>query len=243
MVLPIFTPSEEDPLTSIIQRLALVSVRTVSHRELLARHVRDWDELLALSEPGYDSTQTQVAGVDSGRNEIGIGIDDVASPSVLGFPELDLLLELILEYAGFFVDFMSVRRLASSYNYASVSAVFAGCCRRLVHLRTQQQRQRALELWPALPDLQLRYGEPEVFYPFPFWRQYRIEVWWYFDGHRYEGTGWHLHTSHYVHRLSEIERVWQQSFRTGGYYTHVQLYVSMWTYDIVDGEWCEEDHV
>ena len=108
---------------------------------------------------------------------------------------------------------------------------------------------RALERFPHLATDIERYGEPFQYWPFPCWRKWKVEVWWYFDGgargaiYSLYGEGWTCEHIFWMNSLAELPAIHRNMFRTAGLYNHLRLELSSWTWDYDEPFWQEEDHL
>ena len=110
-------------------------------------------------------------------------------------------------------------------------------------------RHRALERFPHLATDIERYGEPLRYWPRPYWLNWRVDVWWYFDGsargatYSLYGEGWTCEYTFWMNSLAELPAIHRNIPETVGLYNRLHLELSSWTWDYEDPFWQEEDHV
>jgi hypothetical protein len=228
-------------LASLLERLARVSCKDAAHSELLARQIQEWDNLL--TRPA-SSSSPPIADV----LPVSIAESDHEQPTTC----LDL--DECLEKVFTFVQLEPGRSSSSIVHldcgprpkvseYGCVCTNFKRCIEALSFRRRDEQRAVVIDRFPGFIDVEARYGRPVELLPYPSWRQFKVAVWFYFDGHHINGTAWLKHHVQWVTSLSEVGRVWCETTRTGGLYKHVQLVVTMWMFDMIDQVWEEEDHI
>ncbi len=227
-------------VASLRERLSRVSGEDVAHSELLAKQIEEWDNLL--TRPASSSSEPGPGDFIPMEDVLPRAIEEAHHEQPATFVDLHECLEKVFTLVEVFAKPWSIRFLPEVFEYARVCTNFKRCMEEVCRRRRGEQRHLVIERYPTFIEVEARLGRPVSLLP-PIWRSFKVEVWWYFDSHRTHGTRWQLHSERWVTSLSEVERVWYESFRTVGFYTHVQLVVSMWTFDLLDEDWAEEDHV
>jgi len=228
-------------IASLHDRLARISGVDAAHGELLAKHIREWDTLLTC--PACVSSELEPCHCMPYADVLprAMKAPDHVPPKT--FVDLHECLETVFTFVFVDLFFDLPRFWSGACVYGRVCINFKrsieGVCRR----RRAEQRRLAIEQDPTFIGVEARLGRPAYLWPMPVWRSFKVEVWWFFDAHRTLGTGWHFCSEQWVTRLSEVQRVWDETHQAAGLYTHVQLTVTMWTFDLMDREWAEEDHV
>ena len=216
-------------ITKLKNRLDCMSCTTAAHRLLLSQQIHEWDMLLL---------------------DLVTCNEDLSSVGCLTCSDLLSALE---ENSMFFIFanialFLDVFEIQSSYHirqqaraqYASVCTSFKRCFEKLVRGRRSLQRSFAIQQYPTFLPSDFRKAR---FQPEPEWRAFKIQIWWYFHNDRVYGTGWYLSSEEWVSKLAEVNGIWSRSYRTAGLYSYVQILITMWTLDLHEQSWEEENHI
>ena len=105
------------------------------------------------------------------------------------------------------------------------------------------------EHFPSLATDVERYGEPFQYWPFPCWRKWKVEVWWYFDGSArgtifsLYGKGWTCEHIFWMNSLEELSAIHRIMYKTAGLYNRLHLELSSWVWDYAEPFWQEEEHL
>ena len=115
--------------------------------------------------------------------------------------------------------------------------------------RRMKQFNCAKERWPTFPQDVEKYGEPWKYYPIPTWRLWKLDVWWYFASpmsYRIAAAynpGWSIQETYWMSEMHELIEIYKRMYKTVGLYTHVQLMLSISTWDYLIQTWADHDHV